>query len=175
MMAAENVVDLNKKDAPKNAPIFELSGVTATITSMNIDDESKGKQAKRRVDLDMTAVVDPEVLKQMAVVAEDAPDYQGMLFTTDGKQKATGQKKEEFDREFTEHVFTIHMPSSDKVFHTKKLRKFSYMPAPNSKVNLSFQVQVYPDTADELWELTKYKGAGIDISIERPPQKDVEE
>jgi len=166
---------MTKKDKPTNAPVFELSGVTGTITSINLDDESKGKDAKRRVDLDMVSVVDPSVLTQMAVIAEEAPNYQQMFFTEDGKEKAIGVKDQTFDREFLRHVFTVHLPSGEKVFTSKVVKKFKAVPAPNSKVNLSFQIQIYPDNANELWALSGWKGAPLDISIERPAQKDVEE
>ena len=159
-----------------SAPHFEIHADSVNTSNVNLGGELHGDERKLRVDVDMKTQVPAETLAKLAIVKKDAPDYQHMLFSDDGKPKATGQKGIDFEPEFEDHILSVHL-TGDRAhaYGVKRLKKFKAKPAANGLVDLSFQAQIYPDNQECLWELAGLLKYDNEISISKPAQKDIEE
>jgi len=157
------------------ANIFEVASKNVQVTNRNLGDERHGDQIKDRLDLDMAWVVTPKDLEQLSLNEQDAPNYQTLLFGSEGSVKNVGFEKIPFTREFDNHVVAVDLLSGQRQFLSKRLRKFAAKVIPGNQIELTFQAQFQYETADELWFLSNLNKRTNEMAILRPAQMDIEE
>lgn len=147
-----------------------------TVTNINQRPEFHGEDKALGVDIDITMPLPVDQLAVFSMDDEKGKSYRDFLFTKSGEVRANGIKQLILDRDFEDHMVTFKLGRAKKdwhTFHAVHIRKFKAIPLFGSQVQLHFQVQIQPETADMAMLSAILLDSKVGLKIDEPAQKDL--
>lgn len=154
------------------AKALELERTLFHVSNVNLKPENHGKDSKvNRMDIDGYVEVPAEVLREVSRV--DTKSLQEYLFTKEGEPKDTGLSGLPFGVQFNDHPITLSLlqegPGTEYV--SKKIHKISAEPSHSGHVKMHMQIQIYPRSAKEMWNLAQTSLEPHYLGIDVPPHQ----
>lgn len=153
---------------------LKIEETTMEVTNINTKTENHGDEVILATDVDVSVNLPVEFLAKFSDTDKDwAKTWKTLLWNKDGEITGHCLSNIEFHHEFKDHTVLIRDEDGETMELEKaKIRKFRAEPLPGYRVNLKFQMRVYPDKVQN-GELTALQKQETDIEVMESPQADM--